>query len=402
RYARILARDLDRPKKAIKILRQSIEMDPEYAAAHYQLAVLLHAQGNYDAALKAYNLAAKLDPAYSTQENDAAFAIPVEPEVINEPKPSLKPQFMTGSEASALTALKENIAQLEAMITQREAEAKAEQEALAAAKLAERPGTGLTVLISGATSGIGRATARRFAEAGYRLLLTGRRKARLVDLKKELTDEHEIEVRTLNFDVRDKTAVDNSIKRLPKTWRNIDILINNAGKAKGFDPIHEGKLDHWDEMIDTNLRGLLYLTRAISPRMVERQTGFIINVCSTAGKEVYPNGNVYCATKHAVDALTKAMRLDLVSQGIRVGQVSPAHVEETEFASVRFDGDESRAEKVYEGFQPLTSADVAASIYFMANQPAHVNILDVVLQGKQQASSTMIDRSGRRDNGEEE
>jgi NADP-dependent 3-hydroxy acid dehydrogenase YdfG len=172
------------------------------------------------------------------------------------------------------------------------------------------------------------------------------------------------------------------------------VLINNAGKAKGVDPIHEGDLDHWDEMIDVNVKGLLYLTRAVSPDMVARQSGMIINVASTAGKEVYPNGNVYCATKHAVDALTRAMRLDLVKHGVRVGQICPAMVEETEFSLVRFDGDAERA-KIYEDFQPLRSPDVAEAICFMVTQPAHVNILDVVLQGTQQASSTVVHRSGR-------
>ena len=187
----------------------------------------------------------------------------------------------------------------------------------------------------------------------------------------------------------------------PNSWQNIDFLINNAGKAKGVDPIQEGQLDHWDEMIDVNLKGLLYLTRAISPAMVERGSGMIVNVCSTAGKEVYPNGNVYCATKHAVDALTRAMRLDLVKHGIRVGQICPAMVEETEFSVVRYDGDAEKA-KIYEDFQPLRSPDVAKAIEFMITQPAHVNILDMVIQGTQQASSTVVDRSGRDKYAEEE
>ncbi|MEL7162107.1 MAG: SDR family NAD(P)-dependent oxidoreductase, partial [Bacteroidota bacterium] len=184
------------------------------------------------------------------------------------------------------------------------------------------------------------------------------------------------------------------IAGLPPEWAAIDVLLNNAGKAKGFDPIHSGDQDHWEEMIDVNVKGLLFLTRAVSPSMVSRSTGTIINVASTAGKEVYPNGNVYCATKHAVDALTYAMRLDLVKHGIRVGQICPAMVEETEFAVVRFDGDTERA-KIYEDFQPLRSPDVAEAVAFMINQPPHVNVMDVVLQGTQQASSTVVDRSGR-------
>ena len=203
------------------------------------------------------------------------------------------------------------------------------------------------------------------------------------------------EVLLLNFDVRDAGAVQAAVDGLPDNWRQIDILINNAGKAKGLDFIFQGQEDHWEEMIDTNIKGLLYLTRAISPGMVARRSGHIINVGSTAGKEVYPKGSVYCATKFAVDALTKGMRMDLYDKGIRVSQVSPAHVEETEFALVRFDGDEERARQVYDNFQPLKAADVAAVILFMASQPSHVNVLDVVVQSSQQASSTMIDRSGR-------
>ena len=186
-----------------------------------------------------------------------------------------------------------------------------------------------------------------------------------------------------------------AVDQLPEAWQQIDVLVNNAGKAKGLDLIHEGELAHWEEMIDTNIKGLLYLTRAISPLMVARGQGHIINVCSTAGKEVYQRGNVYSATKFAVEALTKSMRLDLHDKGVRVGQVSPAHVEETEFALVRFDGDSERAEKVYDNFKPLSASDVAEAIYFIASQPAYVNILDVTMQSIQQASSNHIDRSGR-------
>lgn len=181
---------------------------------------------------------------------------------------------------------------------------------------------------------------------------------------------------------------------LPEEWQAIDVLVNNAGKAKGLSPIHEGKLEHWEEMIDTNIKGLLYMTRVIAPGMVARETGHIINVGSIAGKEIYPNGNVYCASKAAVDALTAGMRLDLHKFNIRVSQVSPGHVEETEFALVRFDGDAERAQ-IYKDFQPLKASDVAEVIYFQASRPAHVNIQDVVLYGTQQASATVINRSGR-------
>jgi NADP-dependent 3-hydroxy acid dehydrogenase YdfG/Tfp pilus assembly protein PilF len=300
-------------------------------------------------------------------------------------------------EHNPLQALKENIAQLEALLQAHEEAEKRAKEALAVLQAAvpAKPGTGKTVLISGATSGIGKATAQRFAQEGYRLILTGRRADRLQSLQDQLMQQTGAEVLLLNFDVRDAGAVQAAVDGLPDNWRQIDILINNAGKAKGLDFIFQGQEDHWEEMIDTNIKGLLYLTRAISPGMVARRSGHIINVGSTAGKEVYPKGSVYCATKFAVDALTKGMRMDLYDKGIRVSQVSPAHVEETEFALVRFDGDEERARQVYDNFQPLKAADVAAVILFMASQPSHVNVLDVVVQSSQQASSTMIDRSGR-------
>lgn len=259
------------------------------------------------------------------------------------------------------------------------------------AKPAVSPGT---VLITGATAGIGRATAEIFARNGYRLILTGRRVERLVALKKQLEAAYQTETLILPFDVRDGGAVQAALNNLPASFQDIDILVNNAGLAKGFSSIHEGSLEHWEAMIDTNVKGLLYVTRCISPGMVARRKGHIINLGSSAGKEVYPKGNVYCATKFAVDALTKAIRLDLHAHNIRVSQVSPGHVEETEFAITRFDGDAERA-KIYEDFQPLKSSDVAEVIYFMATRPAHVNIQEVQLFGTQQASSMVIDRSGR-------
>jgi len=199
----------------------------------------------------------------------------------------------------------------------------------------------------------------------------------------------------LCFDVRDKAEVKKAFKTLKGSWRKINVLVNNAGLAKGFGPINSGEIEDWEVMIDTNLKGLLYVTRAISPLMVKQKSGHIINVASIAGKEVYPNGNVYCATKHAVDALTKGMRIDLHKHGIRVGQVAPGHVESTEFALVRYDGDREKS-KIYEDFIPVNSKDIANVIYFMASQPKHVNIQDVLVMGTQQASATIINRSGRR------
>ena len=252
-----------------------------------------------------------------------------------------------------------------------------------------------TVLITGATSGIGLATARVFASHKYRLIVTGRRAEKLSDLKKELSESFACQILTLCFDVRDRSACEKTLASLDSNWRSIDILINNAGLAKGLDPIHEGRWSHWEQMIDTNIKGLLHMTKLVSKGMVERGNGHIINLCSTAGKEVYPKGGVYCATKHAVDALTRAIRLDLYKHGIRVSQVAPAHVEETEFAKVRFDGDSEKA-RIYQDFNPLTSKDVAEAIYFIASRPAHVNVEDILLMGTQQANSTNIDRSGRK------
>jgi len=250
--------------------------------------------------------------------------------------------------------------------------------------------------ITGATSGIGAASAKEFAKAGYNLILTGRRKEKLSKIKEKLSYKYGVEIKTLSFDLRDPKETEKAWNSLPKNWQSkIAILLNNAGGAKGKDPIHEGRLDHWEQMIDTNIKGLLYITRLISPVMVNNKKGHIINICSTAGHEVYPKGNVYCATKHAVDALTKGMRLDLHQYGIRVAQISPAHVEETEFALNRFDGNKAKS-KIYEDFNPLTSKDVAKTILFVASQPKHVNIQDVLMMGTQQASSYVIDRSGRR------
>jgi NADP-dependent 3-hydroxy acid dehydrogenase YdfG len=250
------------------------------------------------------------------------------------------------------------------------------------------------VLITGATSGIGRATAEVFARHGHPVLLTGRRQDRLTDLCVSLGSRFGVRSESICFDVRDQEACARVIDTLPEFWRDPDILVNNAGLAMGFDPIHEGLLSDWETMIDTNVKGLLYMTRLISPGMVARRSGHIINVCSIAGHDVYPNGNVYCATKFAVDALTRSMRLDLFKYGVRVSQVSPGHVEETEFASVRFHGDIERA-RIYDDFSPLTSADVAGTIHFIASQPAHVNIQDVILMGTQQSGVHFIDRSGR-------
>ncbi len=249
-------------------------------------------------------------------------------------------------------------------------------------------------LITGATSGIGKATAKEFSKNGYNLIITGRRKEKLKAIAKKLKEKYAIKILPLVFDVRKNSEVKKAINSLTDKWNKIDVLVNNAGLAMGFDPIQEGNIQDWEIMIDTNLKGLLYVTRQVSPMMVEAGKGHIINVASIAGKEVYPQGNVYCATKHAVDALTKAMRIDLHKHGIRVGQVAPGHVEATEFAEVRFHGDKERA-KIYDDFTPTNSKDIAKIIYFIASQPKHVNIQDILVMGTQQASSTITNRSGR-------
>ncbi|MGB5668566.1 MAG: SDR family NAD(P)-dependent oxidoreductase [Maribacter sp.] len=246
-----------------------------------------------------------------------------------------------------------------------------------------------TALITGATSGIGRATAKLFAENGFKLVLCGRRQERLIELEKELGSL--TKVHTLNFDVRNRDEVGKQIDSLPLEFSNIEILINNAGNAHGLDSIEEGSLDDWDAMIDINVKGLLYVSKAVIPKMVEKKAGHIINIGSTAGKEVYPRGNVYCASKHAVDAINQGMRIDLNQFGIRVGAVNPGLVE-TEFSKVRFKGDNKKADIVYKGFMPLKPEDIADIIYFVVSRPYHVNIADLVVMPTAQASSTIVNK----------
>jgi hypothetical protein len=241
-----------------------------------------------------------------------------------------------------------------------------------------------TVLITGATSGIGEATAIKFAEATDRLIITGRRQDRLNDLTEHLVQEYGIDVLPLCFDVRDLRQVNKHLGHLPEEWQKIDILINNAGLAAGLGHIDEGDIDDWDRMMDTNVKGLLYVTRAIVPGMVSRKSGHVINISSIAGKEVYENGGVYCASKHAVDALSKAMRIDLLNHGIKVTNIAPGMVE-TEFSLVRFRGDRERADAVYNGIQALRGEDVAEVIFYCASLPAQVCINDLVITPTAQA-----------------
>jgi 3-hydroxy acid dehydrogenase/malonic semialdehyde reductase len=259
-------------------------------------------------------------------------------------------------------------------------------------RIKEKPIMQKNVLITGATSGIGQATARIFAGNGHRLIITGRRDDRLIKLASELKTEFGIEVLPLVFDVRDSNAVQAAADQLPEDWRNIDVLVNNAGLAVGLGTIQDGIIDDWERMIDTNVKGLLYMTRCFAPLMIARNSGHIINIGSIAGKEVYPNGNVYCATKHAVDALSKAMRTDMLKHGIKVTQIAPGAVE-TEFSVVRFKGDQEKADNFYKGFTPLTGDDIASLVYYVTTLPAHVCINDLVVMPTAQASATNINRS---------
>ena len=245
------------------------------------------------------------------------------------------------------------------------------------------------VMITGASSGIGLACAEKFAANGDNLILTGRRAERLKSISDELKSKYGIRVETLNFDVRDREAVFASVGALLEEWMKIDILVNNAGLAVGLNTIQEGEIDDWERMIDTNVKGLLYVTRAVLPGMVSRKEGHIINIGSIAGKEVYPNGNVYCGTKHAVDALTRAIRVDTVQAGIKVTQIAPGAVE-TEFSIVRFKGDKEKANGVYKGFEPLHPEDIADSVYYVSDLPPHVTINDLVIMPTAQASATNL------------
>lgn len=249
-----------------------------------------------------------------------------------------------------------------------------------------------TALISGATSGIGKATAILLSKNGYNLILTGRRKQRLDDLKSEIEASSNAKVFCLNFDIRSNDEVCKAIDSLPKDFKKIDLLINNAGLAMGLSTIQTGDLQDWETMIDTNIKGLLYLTLKVAPLMIDQKSGHIINIGSIAGKEVYPNGNVYCATKHAVDALSKAMRIDMLPYKIKVTQIAPGMVD-TEFSTVRFHGDKERADKVYDGLTPLYAEDIADIILFVANRPKHVNINDILVTPLAQASSANVVRN---------
>ncbi|HOP05948.1 MAG TPA: SDR family NAD(P)-dependent oxidoreductase [candidate division Zixibacteria bacterium] len=241
------------------------------------------------------------------------------------------------------------------------------------------------VLITGASSGIGRACAEKFAEEGARLILAARRKERLIELARKLNTP----VHIIELDVTNRQAVETALKNLPADFAAIDVLINNAGLGRGLDKLQEGNPDGWNEMIDTNIKGLLYVSRAVLPGMVNRGSGQVINIGSIAGHEVYPGGNVYCATKHAVGAITRGMRIDLVDSPIRVATIDPGLVE-TEFSEVRFDGDKDRAGSVYKGYQPLSGADIAETAVWIASRPPHVQIAEVIIFPTAQRSAMIV------------
>ncbi len=247
------------------------------------------------------------------------------------------------------------------------------------------------VFITGASSGIGKACAEAFAAEKADLVLSARRFDLLKTYAGKLEKEYGIKTKVIELDVRDSAAVKKAFDGLEDKWKNADVLVNNAGLARGFDKIYEGNLTSWEEMIDTNIKGLLYVTRNILPGMIERNKGHIINIGSTAGHEVYPGGNVYCATKFAVNALTKGIRMDCLEHGIKVSTVDPGMVE-TEFSIVRFSGNKERADKVYEGLKPLTALDIADAVVYCATRPPHVNINEMILTPLAQASSTQVIR----------
>ncbi len=355
-------------RKAIRAFKSARALDPAHPFAAYDLALLYLERGRVRKAARFFEHAVEANPELDSRKNRVAFAPSPAVPTVGSPATIASPA--SGERITTLDRLTED-------------------------EIANPRVRVLTVLITGASSGIGAATARAFAKRGHRLILTGRRIERLRALSSELSSQYRAAVRLMSFDVTDAEAAEHMLDTLPPDWNEIDLLINNAGKARGLEPIYQGRMQDWDEMIDTNVKGLLHMTRLVSPAMVERRRGHIINVCSTAGHEVYPNGAVYCATKHAVDAITKGTRLDLYKYNIRVSQVSPAAVEETEFSAVRFHGDEDKAAKVYEGFQPLRADDVAETIYFVASRPAHVDVQDTIVLATQQANSTNINRSGR-------
>ncbi len=249
-----------------------------------------------------------------------------------------------------------------------------------------------TALITGASSGIGKAVAKILAKLNYKVIITGRRENLLIELSKQIKEKYNIDVHILSFDIRDKEVVFKKIKEIPEEFHPIDVLVNNAGLASGLSLIQDGDIEDWEKMIDTNIKGLLYISRAVMPLMTERKSGHIINIGSIAGKETYMKGNVYCGTKHAVDSITKAMRIDMLESGIKVTSINPGMVD-TEFSTVRFHGDKEKADAVYKDFAPLYAEDIAEAVEFVVTRPKHVNINDILIMPTIQANSVHTHRS---------
>ena len=407
--------ELEQEERAIQSLKTVLEKAPEHPFANYDLAIIYHNEGDWTNALAYYENAAIVNPELKTLVNDQAFAIAqeeMEDAIYQEEEEELEEIVEeTIAEEELLVATLTNSNPLvtseivvsppviseapDAFEFPFEASDKTEtttpviEEVIAKDEVPSVKANTKIALITGATSGIGKATAIKLAQEGYQLILTGRRFSRLFQLKDQFEKEYEAKVRLLPFDIKDANAVQAALAELEEEWQSIDILINNAGLAKGETAIHEGELGHWDSMIDTNIKGLLYVTREIAPYMVKQRKGQIINVCSLAGKEVYPNNAVYCATKHAVDALTKAMRIDLHKYNIRVSQVSPGYVEDTEFSMIKH---EKTTPNVLD-FTSINAQDVAEVIYFMMTQPKHVNLQEIVMTGTQQATANIIARN---------
>lgn len=341
-------------RRAIELFNAALELDSHFAPAYIALAKSYAEYGQKDMAKMNYLQACILDSTLQDIELDRSFGI-------------LRPQV---EEISEIT-----------------------EEVIVEEIIPANPNSNTVVLVTGATAGIGKATAEKFLKEGYKVILTGRREDRLQAFKEGLSDAQQAQIQTLNFDIRDYSNIDYYLSALPEDFKNIDLLINNAGLAKGLTPIHEGNWEDWMQMIDTNIKGLLAITRSVSAQMVKNGHGHIINIGSVAAKEAYMNSNVYGATKAAVDMLTKNMRLDLHQHNIRVSAIHPGMVE-TEFSIVRLE-DQQKANKVYENIQPLTGEDIADTIYYVATRPAHVNIQDILIFCTQQASAKDVNRSGR-------
>ncbi len=431
RLAIILNEHFGKHWKAVKHFKKTLKIRPEHPFANYDLAMIYHRLGDRPLAFDYYQRAIEVNPELQTPRNDEAFRYAL----LDGNDDANLPHIFDTEEDPEFLELKKDMARLEAKMAELNkpydpegfgkaeiqepdfeallekkmniddlqevssplipatSEAASEEESVVPME-EEAPReieAGPIVLITGATAGIGKATAELFAKEGYRVIMTGRRAERLSEIKEYLAVTYNATITTLTFDIKDLEAGEEALNSLPEEWKNVDVLINNAGMGKGYAPIHEGKIEDWNEMIDTNIRGLLFLTRAISSEMVKRKSGHIINVASTSGKYVSPNNAVYSATKFAVEGLTKSMRVDLFKHNIRVSQVSPAMVK-TEFAIVRLDGDESGAAQYYKGFQALKPEDVAETIFFIASRPAHVNIQDIEMWSTQQLSPTVFNK----------